>query len=298
MMPECDGFASAAAKSWIDALGGQPAQTTSFAASSALVIGRFRFGVLNDEVEAPRIPLHYISVCLSEPIRIEARLEGPRVTGRLGRGQSMILGAGRANAWRWNGVTEEAHVFLVPQFLDEIADDLGAGSPELLDRMPFCDARLRETILSMADEIAIGTTRLPLFLDMAAAALGRRLLRHCIGGREVRSVNSFLSGRQLRRVLSVAEDRLGDDIGLADLADAAGMSRFQFIRAFKSSVGMSPYRWLTRLRIEKAKHLLIQHQTSILEVATNLGFESQSHFGQVFQLHVGMTPTAWRRAAS
>jgi AraC family transcriptional regulator len=290
--------AADAVRDWITVLGGRPAQARSFAASPVLAVGRFHFDVLNDEVEAPRLPLHYVSVSLAGPLRIEARLEGEKVKARVARGQAMIMAAGRANAWRWDRPTEEAHVFLRPDFLADIADDLGGGEAMLLDRLPFSDTRLSDTIVALADEIASGTAVLPLFFDMAAAALGRRLLRHCDGGKDVRGGNAFLTGRQLRRVLALADERLGEAIGLADLADAAGMSRFQFIRAFKSAVGVSPYRWLVAMRVERAKELLARTRAPIIEVATSLGFESQSHFGQVFQAHVGKTPTEWRRSVS
>src|SRR5258706_434100 len=64
-----------------------------------------------------------------------------------------------------------------------------------------------------------------------------------------------LTGQQLRRVLVVVQDRLEEDITLDDLASAACMSRFHFVRAFKAAVGKPPHRWLVGLRMERAKEL-------------------------------------------
>lgn len=287
-----------AVQDWISALGGRPAQANCFAASSVLAVGRFHFGQLQDEVEAPQIPLHYIAISLAGPLRIEARLGGEKVRARVERGQAMIMSAQTSNAWRWDRPTEEAHIFIDPRYLGDIAAEVANGKVELPDRMPFTDTRLRDTILALTDEMASGGTIFPLLLDVAAVALGRRLLRHCDGARVQASAASGLSGRQLRRVLLMVEDRLGENIRLDDLAAAAGMSRFHFVRAFKGAVGVSPYRWLTGLRISKAKELLARSQIPILEVAARLGFESQSHFGQVFLAQAGKTPSQWRRSAS
>jgi len=283
-------------RDWINALGGRPAQETCFASSSVLAVGRFHFDVLRDEVEAPRLPLHYVSVSLAGPLRIEARLGSDKVNARVVRGQAMMMAAGRANAWRWDRPTEEAHVFLHPDYLADVAADLGNGQANLLDRLPFSDARLRGTILALTDEMASGGAVLPLLLDMAAVSLGRRLLRHCDGGKADSATTAVLCGRQLRRVLTMVVERLGEDIGLSDLASAAGMSRFHFVRAFKAAVGISPYRWLVMMRIERAKELLARTQIPVIEVAASLGFESQSHFGQAFRAHVGLTPSEWRKA--
>lgn len=292
-----DAYPTESVRDWVSALGGRPAQATCFACSSVLAVGRFHFDVLKDEVEAPRVPLHYVSVSLAGPLRIEARLGGAKVKARVTRGQAMLMAADRANAWRWDRPTEEAHIFLHPGYLADIAADLGNGQANLLDRLPFSDLRLRETILALTDEMASGGAVLPLLLDMAAVSLGRRLLRHCDGGKPDCSTAAVLSGRQLRRVLTMVTERLGEDISLADLASAAGMSRFQFVRAFKAAVGISPYRWLVSMRIERAKELLARSRTPLIEVAASLGFESQSHFGQVFRAHVGMPPSEWRRKA-
>jgi AraC family transcriptional regulator len=285
------------ARDWIDRLGGRPAQPASFAASDVLAIGHFHFDGLADEIEAPPLPCHYVSVTLGGPLKIEARLGGAKVTAHVRPGQSMIMAAGRSNSWRWDRPTEEAHIFLSPTYLADVAADLGNGRADISDRMAFSDASLRQTILALREELA-RFGGLPMFLDMAAYSVARRLLRHCDGNKtKAVSGDAFLNARQLRRVLAYVDDQLGENIGLDDLARAAGVSRFHFCRAFKATTGASPGRWLSGLRIERAKKLLISRLAPMSEIAWSVGFESQSHFGMVFQSHTGMTPSAWRRRA-
>jgi AraC family transcriptional regulator len=288
------------AKEWIGKLGGSPVRPQSFAASPVLAIGHFRFDGLAEEVECPKLPFHYISVALGGPLVIEARLGGEKVKGRVLPGQSLIMAAERSNVWRWDRPTEEAHVFLHADFLDRIAAEAGNGRAEISDRLAFTDTPLRHTILALTEEMQRPGSISPLFFDMAADVIARRILfRHCqkVGKKTGASMAGALTARQLRRVLSLVEDRLSEDISLDDLAGAAGLSRFHFVRAFKTAVGTPPHRWLVGLRIERAKELLLSRATTIIDVASLVGFESQSHFGQVFLSHVGMPPREWRRRA-
>ncbi|WP_045835494.1 helix-turn-helix domain-containing protein [Hyphomicrobium sp. 99] len=288
------------AMAWIGKLGGSPVKPQSFAASPVLAVGHFRFDGLAEEVEAPQLPFHYISVSLGAPLVIEARLGGEKVKARVLPGQSLIMAAERSNIWRWDGPTEEAHVFLHADFLEQVAVDAGQRRAEISDRLAFTDTRLRHTILALTEEMQRHGSIPTLFFDMAADVLARRILfRHCESDGKSRPSSSTgaLTARQLRRVLAVVEDRLSHDISLDDLASAAGLSRFHFVRAFKTAVGTPPHRWLVRLRIERAKELLLCRTATIIEVAALVGFESQSHFGQVFLSQVGVPPSEWRRRA-
>jgi AraC family transcriptional regulator len=60
-------------------------------------------------------------------------------------------------------------------------------------------------------------------------------------------------------------------------------------------MGEPPHRYLVRLRIERAKELLVAQRTPITEVALAVGFGSSAHFSTVFRKHVGVAPTVWRR---
>lgn len=285
------------AKAWIGRLGGSPVRQHCFAASPVLAVGHYRFDGLAEEVEAPELPFHYISVTLRGPLLIEAQLGGAKVKARVLPGQSMIMAAGRSNIWRWDQPTEEAHVFLHADFLLSVAADTGNGRAEISDRMAFTDMSLRNTILALTEEMTRFGSISTIFFDMAAELLARRvLLRHCQEHRNgAAGKHGALTARQLRRVLSLIDDRLAEDISLDDLASAAGLSRFHFVRAFKAAVGKPPHRWLVGLRIERAKELLVRRNMTIIDVAALVGFDSQSHFGQVFLDHVGVTPREWRR---
>ncbi len=288
------------ARAWIGNLGGRPIRPESFAASSVLAIGHFRFDGPAQDIKAPELPFHYISLTLSGPSLIEARRGAERVKTRVFPGQTMIRPAGGSDVWRWDQPTEEAHVFLRASFLEDVAARIGGGRAEILDRIAVSDTSIRSTILALTDEMMRFGGISTVFFDMAAELLARRmLLRHSLQNRR-RPVEyrGALTGQQLRRVLAVVQDRLEEDITLDDLANAACMSRFHFVRAFKAAVGKPPHRWLVGLRMERAKELLLWNRgMTIGDVAARVGFDSQSHFGRLFLEHARMCPREWRRHA-
>lgn len=80
---------------------------------------------------------------------------------------------------------------------------------------------------------------------------------------------------------------------LAQLAQAAGMSRYQLIRAFRAATGMTPHAYQLNASINRARSSL-QAGTALAQLAHELGFADQSHFQHVFKAHAGITPGRYR----
>jgi len=79
------------------------------------------------------------------------------------------------------------------------------------------------------------------------------------------------------------------DISLDDMAGAACMSKFHFVRLFKRYYGKTPYQYLTGVRIAKGKELLAAGHT-VSETCYLLGFNSLSSFSILFKKMGGLTP--------
>ncbi|MES2818278.1 MAG: AraC family transcriptional regulator [Pseudomonadota bacterium] len=88
-----------------------------------------------------------------------------------------------------------------------------------------------------------------------------------------------------------------EDLGLDELARAAGVDRFRLTRAFKAAFGLAPHAYLIQLRLAKARHLLAQGQSPV-QVAMALGFADQSHLGRWFRRAYGLTPALYRKRCS
>ena len=89
---------------------------------------------------------------------------------------------------------------------------------------------------------------------------------------------------------------VGDSISVADLAKMCLLSETAFRKAFREQTGMSPAKYRTALKIQKAQSMLeSSSEISVAEVADSLGFYDLSHFHKTFTAHVGMTPDKFRK---
>jgi AraC-like DNA-binding protein len=73
------------------------------------------------------------------------------------------------------------------------------------------------------------------------------------------------------------------------------MSQYHFTRVFTKVFGESPNTFVARLRIEKAKTMLVTEKSSIAEICESVGYSSVGSFSSLFKKHVGMSPTQYRR---
>ena len=84
-----------------------------------------------------------------------------------------------------------------------------------------------------------------------------------------------------------------EQIRLEDLAKLCGFSPYYFLRAFRKTLGLPPFEFLTNIRVERAKELLAKG-LSISESAQLTGFYDQSHLHRHFKRIAGVTPGQYR----
>ena len=73
------------------------------------------------------------------------------------------------------------------------------------------------------------------------------------------------------------------------------VSTFYFCKIFKKVTGMTFTEYLGRVRVEKAKNLLLNPHLRISEIAYAVGFQSLTHFNRVFRELTGQSPTDFRK---
>ena len=86
------------------------------------------------------------------------------------------------------------------------------------------------------------------------------------------------------------------DVSLQDFAKTVNTSTFYFCKLFTKATGLTFTDYLSRVRIEKAKNLLLNPNLRISEVAYEVGFLSLTHFNRMFRKLTGQSPSAWREA--
>ncbi|MFE2355366.1 AraC family transcriptional regulator [Streptomyces parvulus] len=100
-------------------------------------------------------------------------------------------------------------------------------------------------------------------------------------------------------VARLVRDRLADELlappSLASLASDLGLSRYQLLRAFRTTMGLPPYAWLAQHRVARARGLL-EAGVRPAEAAALVGFADQAHLTRWFRRVLGVTPAAYRNS--
>lgn len=104
-----------------------------------------------------------------------------------------------------------------------------------------------------------------------------------------------LSAAQRALLLDYIERNLGNDLSVVDLSGLLGYTPDHFSRLFRRAFGITPHRYITGRRVEKAKSMLRDSQQSLANVALACGFSSQAHLNVIFKRLAGTTPGDYRR---
>ncbi|MEM1371999.1 MAG: AraC family transcriptional regulator [Pseudomonadota bacterium] len=99
----------------------------------------------------------------------------------------------------------------------------------------------------------------------------------------------------VQRAVDFIEGQYAEPMQLNDIASEAGLSPYHFSRLFRQTMHTSVRTYLSLKRIAAAKELLQQSDTSIAEIAYQVGFGSQSHMTTQFKRLTGRTPGEWRK---
>lgn len=107
---------------------------------------------------------------------------------------------------------------------------------------------------------------------------------------------TLASHRQtVEKVLLGISQRLEEDLPLEELAGLAAMSPYHFHRVFRTLTGLPPGQFVSALRLERAKHLLLADDREVTEICYGVGYKSLGTFTSRFTELVGLPPTQFRQ---
>ncbi len=98
----------------------------------------------------------------------------------------------------------------------------------------------------------------------------------------------------IARAKQYIEEKHTEELSLGQVAKTVNTCTFYFCKIFKKATGLTFTKYLSRVRIEKAKHFLLNPNLRISEIAYEVGFQSLTHFNRVFKKIVGQSPTEYR----
>jgi AraC family transcriptional regulator len=255
------------------------------------VSGWHRFPVVKDFVTPPVLDQHYVGALSNGPLKVEADREGTRRSTSGRQGTIFLVSAGESVGWRWDKPTEEKHIFFRPKLMQEVSRECGVTQAVFPEDLFAQD----DTISAVVSELVERDSE-PGPDRVLSLEYGLRFLIYCLVRKHCRlqvaraTPSTILTSRQMRRLEIYVEEHISADITLDDLAEQVNLSKFHFCRTFKATLGLPPHSWLTEKRMNRARLLLRDTSLPILEIANAVGYESQSHFGQMFKKRFGTSP--------
>lgn len=98
----------------------------------------------------------------------------------------------------------------------------------------------------------------------------------------------------ITRARKFIDEHQAETLSLGQVAQAVNMSSFYFCKVFKKATGLNFTDYVSRVRVERAKNLLLNPNVRITEVAYEVGFQTLTHFNRVFRKVTGESPSSYR----
>lgn len=117
-------------------------------------------------------------------------------------------------------------------------------------------------------------------------------------GRQMAQRKGSVASSSRQRILSIVEymnRHYFESLQTEELAARCGLSKYHFIHLFRMCMGMTPYSYLIRIRMERAETLLQTGDMTVQEVAFVCGYNDPLYFSRAFSRHFGVSPTDYKQ---
>lgn len=239
------------------------------------------------------IAVHYE---IEDSTQVDRMMDETRRQESLNYGSCVIVPANVTHQSTWDRETEFTLLILEPTFLAQVAHEtINSDRVELIPQFAKLDPTISSIAFILKAELETDGIGSQLYAESATTFLAAHLLRHyCTRTQSLKTYPGGLPKYKLKQTIEYIEEHLGEEISLEAVAKHLNMSQYYFCHLFKQSMGISPYQYVLRQRIEKAKQLLKQRKLTITNVALECGFANQTHFTKHFRKLTGTTPRAYR----
>jgi AraC family transcriptional regulator len=244
---------------------------------------------------------HLVVIPLNKPVRFTRRICGELQEQVLLPGSATITPGGADFSIRTSsdgGRYDTLHFYIRDELIREISDETFASGPAIA--LPPWVGVMDEMLRALANEIRkMLLTPFPsdaLYADTLSRAAAGHLVRHYASEQHVgiKSVRG-LTSEQCSRAIAYIEECLGDDLNLASIAKAAGVSAGRLNHEFKRRTKLAPHQYVLNARVRRASTLLTTTEMSLAEIAFQCGFSNQQHMTRMVRRLAGRTPGSIRR---
>ena len=244
---------------------------------------------------------HLVVIPLNKPVRFTRRICGELQEHILLPGSATITPGGADFSIRTSsdgGQYDTLHFYIRDEFIREMHCEMFASQAAIT--LPPCVGVMDEMLQTIANEIRkmllTPSAADRVYAETLSRTVAAHLVRNYISGRRF-SINDArtLTPRQCNRAIEYIEECLGDNLTLAGIAQAAGVSTGRLNSEFKRSMKLAPYQYVLNARVRRANAMLISTDLSLAQIALQCGFSNQQHMTRMVRRMTGRTPGAIRR---
>jgi AraC family transcriptional regulator len=190
-------------------------------------------------------------------------------------------------------VVIDRDVPLIELFLNPQQMMLLAPSKELGTTLQVRDQLIEQMGLALYRELQSSGSEGSLYAESMSIALSAHLLQHYSTAR-LAPIVGLLSAKNTQMVKDYIEANLDATLTIAELSEVVNLSTHHFTELFRRTIGLTPHQYVLTTRIERAMVLLQSTRQPIVNIAQQVGFQTQSHFTRIFRQHTKMTPKQYR----
>ncbi len=184
-------------------------------------------------------------------------------------------------------------LYLEETFFADLARkfDLPGHRPPMMRSQVVTDPVLWQTMAAL--HAALMANEDGFALETAVMSVFHQLLTGCGAMQPLGRRSPGDNGLRLQRITTYLHEHLEEQVSLDLLAGIADCSVVHLIRLFRAQVGTTPHEYLTQIRLERARQLIIAG-LSLADAAFKSGFADQSHLTRNFRQRYGLPPGAYR----
>jgi AraC family transcriptional regulator len=244
---------------------------------------------------------HLIVIPLNKPVRFTRRIAGELQEQILLPGSATITPGGADFSIRTSsqgGLYDTLHFYIRDEFIREIHGEMFAsdGAVTLPPSVGVMDEMLQTVAHEIRKMLLAPAPTDRIYAETLSRTAASYLVRNYVSGRASGTNNSrALTPQQCNRAIEYIEEYLSDNLTLAGIARAAGVSTGRLNSEFKRSTKLAPHQYVLNARVRRANALLMSTDLSLARIALQCGFSNQQHMTRMVRRITGRTPGAIRR---
>lgn len=180
-------------------------------------------------------------------------------------------------------------------FFEEVAwEIIGTKNIKFKNKDNAYSNQLLDLIKFLVKEIINFGEKCPLMIESIETQISIQILRDSLPRHLVYGKNNISDNDCINQSIKYMEEYYSSNITINEICNIIFISPSHFQRIFKKHMNQTPYNYLMKLRVNKAKEMFKNHEVNIEEIARLCGFLSASHFSSAFKNIEGLSPSQYR----